>query len=281
MAPQIWLITGTSSGFGSQFVKEVIARGDKVIATARNVERITHMRDLGAATLQLDVTASQDELNRKAEEAISIFGRVDILVNNAGYTQFGLLEENSHDQWFSQFNTNVFGTLNTTRAFLPHLRSNKAGVVVFVGSMVAWDGLPAVGAYCASKAAIHYAAESLSKELEPIGIKTLIVEPGAFRTELLNQASSSRSISKLEDYRVISQVVAKSFDDFNGNQPGNTVKGVQRIVDVVKGENEATGKPWPSSLPLGSDAVSVIRKKCEQTLRELEAWEDFAKSTDI
>jgi NAD(P)-dependent dehydrogenase (short-subunit alcohol dehydrogenase family) len=93
MSPQVWLITGTSSGFGLEFVKEVIARGDKVIATARNAEQISHMRDIGAATLQLDVTASQDELNRKAEEAISIYGRVDILVNNAGYTQFGILEE--------------------------------------------------------------------------------------------------------------------------------------------------------------------------------------------
>lgn len=93
MSPQVWLITGTSSGFGAELVKEVIARGDKVIATARNVERISHMRNMGAATLQLDVTASQDELNRRAEEAISIYGRVDILVNNAGYTQFGIVEE--------------------------------------------------------------------------------------------------------------------------------------------------------------------------------------------
>ncbi|KAJ5891746.1 uncharacterized protein N7473_007974 [Penicillium subrubescens] len=281
MSPQVWLITGTSSGFGAELVKEVIARGDKVIATARNVKRISHMRDIGAAILQLDVTASQDELNRKAEEAISIYGRIDILVNNAGYTQFGIVEETSHDQWFSQFNTNVFGTLNTTRAFLPHMRSNKAGIVVFIGSMAAWDGLPAGGAYCASKAAIHYAAESLSKELEPIGIRTLLVEPGVFRTELLNQPSSSRAISKVGDYRAISEAVAKKFDDFNGNQPGDTVKGVQRIVDVVKGESDACGKPWPSSLPLGSDAVSLIRKKCENTLRDLEAWEDFAKSTDI
>lgn len=93
MSPQVWLITGTSSGFGSEFVKEVVSRGDKVIATARNIERISHMKDIGAATLQLDVTTSQDELNRKAEEAISIYGRVDVLVNNAGYTQFGICEE--------------------------------------------------------------------------------------------------------------------------------------------------------------------------------------------
>lgn len=94
MSPQVWLITGASSGFGAEFAKEVIARGDKVVATARNVERISHLRDIGAASIQLDVTASQDELNRKAEEAVSIYGRVDILVNNAGYTQFGILEEN-------------------------------------------------------------------------------------------------------------------------------------------------------------------------------------------
>lgn len=93
MSPQVWLITGTSSGFGAEFVKQVIARGDKVIATARNMDRISHLKDIGAATLQLDVTAPQDELDRKADEAISIHGRVDILVNNAGYTQFGILEE--------------------------------------------------------------------------------------------------------------------------------------------------------------------------------------------
>lgn len=125
------------------------------------------------------------------------------------------------------------------------------------------------------------AAESLSKELEPIGIKTLIVEPGAFRTELLNQAPSTRVVSKLDDYQDISQAVAQNFDAFNGNQPGDAVKGVQRSMDVVKGENGAAGKLWPGSLLLGSDAVSVIREKLEKTLRDLSAWEDFARSTDI
>lgn len=125
------------------------------------------------------------------------------------------------------------------------------------------------------------AAESLSKELEPIGIKTLLVEPGAFRTELLNQAPSTRAVSKLDDYRDISEAVAQNFDAVNGNQPGDAVKGVQRIVDVVKGENGAAGKPWPGSLLLGSDSVSVIREKLEKTLRDLSAWEDFARSTDI
>jgi NADP-dependent 3-hydroxy acid dehydrogenase YdfG len=93
MSSQVWLITGTSSGFGTEFVKAAIAQGDKVIATARNVDRIAHLKDIGAETMQLDVTASQEELNRKADEAISTYGRIDVLVNNAGYTQFGTVEE--------------------------------------------------------------------------------------------------------------------------------------------------------------------------------------------
>ncbi|KAJ5175313.1 uncharacterized protein N7482_001190 [Penicillium canariense] len=281
MSPQVWLVTGTSSGFGLELVKEIVARGDQAIATARNVEQIAHLRDIGAATLQLDVTEPQEVLNRKAEAAISIYGKIDILVNNAGHTQLGILEEMSHDHWLSQFNTNVFGAVNTTRAFLPHMRSNKSGVVIFIGSLVAWDGFPALGAYCATKAAIHCASESLSKELEPIGIKTLLVEPGAFRTELLNKPASQRAVSKFEDYRPISETVVKNFDDFNGNQPGDTVKSAQRIVDIVKGENGAAGKPWPGTLPLGSDAVSAIRKKCEATLQDIEVWGEFAKSTDL
>lgn len=95
MSPQVWLITGTSSGFGTEFVKAAIARGDKVIATARNIDRIAHLKDIGAAITQLDVTAPQDELDRKANEAISTYGRIDVLVNNAGYTQFGTVEEST------------------------------------------------------------------------------------------------------------------------------------------------------------------------------------------
>ncbi|KAJ5128685.1 hypothetical protein N7448_002402 [Penicillium atrosanguineum] len=299
MSPQVWLITGTSSGFGAEFVKSAIARGDKVIATARNVEKINHLKDIGAATMQLDVTASQAELDRKANEAISMYGRIDVLVNNAGYTQFGTIEESSHEEWFTQFNTNVFGTLNTTRSFLPHFRSNKSGAIVFIGSMVAWDGVPIVGAYCASKAALHCtypledmseipantvadSVESLQKEVGPLGIKTLLVEPGTFRTDLLAATNRKSAQSKyaIADYKALTEAVENGFASLDGNQIGDPVKGVALIIDLVKGKNVAAGKEWPSQLPIGSDAVGVIRKKCEETLRELEQWEELAKSTD-
>ncbi|KAJ5579970.1 uncharacterized protein N7459_005955 [Penicillium hispanicum] len=278
---QVWLITGTSSGLGMEFVKAVLDRGDKVIATARNVDRIAHFKDLGATTMQLDVTAPQDELDRKAQEAIATYGKIDVLVNNAGYVHFGVVEEASHDQWQTQFNTNVFGTLNTTRSFLPHMRSKKAGTIVFIGSMVAWDGVPTVGVYCASKAAIHYAVESLSRELAPIGLKTLLVEPGTFRTDFLLETNKKTAPSKFEDYREISETLKGQFDSLHGNQAGDARRGVERVIDVVKGENGAAGKEWPASLALGTDAVATIRKKCEDTLRQLSEWEQLSTSTDV
>ncbi|KAJ5397772.1 hypothetical protein N7509_005885 [Penicillium cosmopolitanum] len=278
---QVWLITGTSSGLGHELARAVLGRGDKVIATARQLDRISSLKDLGAATLQLDVTAPQEELNRRAEEAIAIYGRIDVLVNNAGYVQFGTIEETSHDQWFKQFNTNVFGTLNTTRSFLPHMRRRKSGVIVFIGSMVAWDGAPTVGAYASSKAAIHYAVDSLSKEVAPMGLKTLLIEPGTFKTDFLSWQNSKSVEQQIKDYRELSENMDRAFADLNGKQLGDPKKGVNIIIDVVKGKTGAVVKTWPSSLPLGSDAIEVIRKQCENTLQEIDEWETLSKSTDF
>ncbi|KAJ5222672.1 uncharacterized protein N7469_008912 [Penicillium citrinum] len=278
---QVWLITGTSSGLGQELVKAVLNRGDKVIATARNADQISSLKELGAATLQLDVTATQEQLNLKAEEAVAIYGRIDVLVNNAGYVQFGTIEETSHAQWYDQFNTNVFGTLNTTRSFLPHMRCRKSGIIVFIGSMVAWDAAPTVGAYSASKAAIHYAVESLSAEVAPLGLRTLLIEPGTFMTDFLSQRNTKSVENRIEDYQELSETMESAFAELNGKQLGDPKKGVNVIIDVIKGANEAKGKKWPNSLPLGSDAVDAIRKKCESTLREIDEWESLSKSTNL
>ncbi|KAJ5273480.1 hypothetical protein N7478_008605 [Penicillium angulare] len=280
-SPQIWLITGTSSGLGAAFVKAVIARGGKVIATARNVDSILHLKALGAETLQLDVSSSQEELNKKAQEAISIHGKIDVLVNNAGYVQFGTVEETTIEEWNQQYQTNVFGTLNTTRAFLPHLRHNKSGTIIFNGSMAAWDGVPTAGAYCSSKAALHYAVESLSREVARFGIKTLLIEPGTFRTNFLSAQSQKRAVPKYNDYEEINVAISGEYDKLAGNQTGDPQKAAELVVDVVKGENGAGGRKWPSSLLLGSDAVDLIRKRCQETLRELDEWEVLSRSTDV
>ncbi|KAL2833692.1 hypothetical protein BDW59DRAFT_138078 [Aspergillus cavernicola] len=279
--PLIWLITGTSSGFGNEFVKQVLSRGDKVIATARNVAKISHLKELGAAVMALDVTSPQPELNAKAAEAISVYGQVDVLVNNAAFTQFGFLEDMNDENYVKQFNTNVFGTINTTRAFLPHLRSRKAGTIVTIGSMSAWETYPGVGAYSASKAALRYAMDALDQEVGSIGIKSLLVEPGQFRTELLSSQNSNYAETNIQEYQAVAQATFETFRGAHGNQRGDVQKGVARIIDVVRGENGAAGKKWPKELVLGPDAVAVIRKKCEETLKMLAEWEQFSTGTDV
>lgn len=125
------------------------------------------------------------------------------------------------------------------------------------------------------------AAESLSREVAPIGIKTLLVEPGTFRTDLLNQQNMKTVPTKIEDYRELSATLIGQFANLNGNQPGDARKGVERIIDVVKGENGIAGKEWPHSLLLGPDAVLGIRKKCEDVLRQVAEWEALSTSTNL
>lgn len=176
--PQLtWLVTGCTSGIGENFVPAIIARGDRVIATARNAtERLQHAKDAGAAILDLDVTASQAELDAKIKEAIGIYGTLDVLVNNAGYIEASLVEEArystcghkyawstrltmvadfSHDRLIAQFNTNLFGTWAMTRSILPHFREKKAGIIAFIGSVGGWAGDPGAGPYCGTKFALE------------------------------------------------------------------------------------------------------------------------------
>lgn len=155
MAPLVWLITGCSSGFGQQFVHSILARGDKVIATARTLSRIAHLEQLGASTLQLDITSSQSSIDATIAKAISIYGRVDVLVNNAAFIQIGTLEDLQYEDWVKQFDTNVFGTIKVTKAVLPHFRERKSGCMVFISSLSGWVGHDACGAYAGSKFALE------------------------------------------------------------------------------------------------------------------------------
>lgn len=148
-------MTGCSSGFGEQFVHSIVARGDKVIATGRNLSRLQHFNNTDASILQLDVTDSQEAINDRIADAISIHGRIDVLVNNAAYIQVGTWEDLSVDEFRAQFETNVFGTLKVTKALLPHFRQRKAGVNVFISSLSGWIGHDFCGAYAGSKFALE------------------------------------------------------------------------------------------------------------------------------
>lgn len=171
MTQLVWLVTGCSSGFGEQFVHGILARGDKVIATARKLEKITHLEKAGAAILQLDITNSQQSIRETMSEALSIYGGIDVLVNNAAFASMGTWEDLEYvvsnipwgptdlvarlEDFIAQFDTNVFGTIRVTRALLPHFRQRRSGTAVFIGSLSGWIGHPAVGAYAGSKFALE------------------------------------------------------------------------------------------------------------------------------
>jgi NADP-dependent 3-hydroxy acid dehydrogenase YdfG len=159
----VWFITGCSSGFGEQFVHSILARGDKVIATGRNLSRLQHLQNTGASILQLDVTDSQEIINDKIAEAISIHGRIDVLVNNAAFIQVGTWEDLSAEDFRAQFETNVFGTLKVTKALLPHFRQRKMGVNVFISSLSGWIGHDFCGAYAGSKFALEGTSQCYEK----------------------------------------------------------------------------------------------------------------------
>ncbi|KAK0499058.1 hypothetical protein EDD18DRAFT_1070799, partial [Armillaria luteobubalina] len=153
----VWLITGTSTGLGRDLVLAALERGDKIIATARarSLHFLADLKETSAEMLELDVTAPPDDLKKVADKAVAIYGRVDVLVNNAGYILVGAPEESTPEETFDQFNTDVFGALNVTRAFLPHMRARRTGTFVWLGSIGGWRAVPNAGLYSTTKWALR------------------------------------------------------------------------------------------------------------------------------
>ncbi|KAL8893656.1 MAG: hypothetical protein Q9192_005048 [Flavoplaca navasiana] len=282
MAKLTWLVTGCSSGFGKDFVHSILARGDNVIATGRKVEeRLTHLKNTGAAILDLDMNASEEEITAKAHEAMNMYGGIDVLVNNAGYIEFGLAEDFTYDRWLAQFNSNFFGAVTLTRAILPHMRLRRSGTIVNNGSMLGWQSLPGCPGYNATKYALEAYTENLQIELSPFNVRSIVFEPGHFRTSIISPTNRKESFSIHEDYAPMLEVLHKHAEKNNGNQPGDPKRGVEVMIDVIKGEGVAKEKEMPPRLPLGADALDVIRSKCLATLKICDEWEATIKSTDF
>jgi len=285
MAPKqlVWLITGTSSGFGRDLTLAALKRGDKVIATARNVNKIAELKAAGAEALQLDVTDSLDNLKAIAAKAVAIYGRVDVLVNNAAYAVVGSLEENTPQETLDQYNTNVFGVLNVTRAFLPNMRERRSGTIIIIGSSAGWTSAAGAGLYCSTKYAIRGIAETFHDELNPLGLKVHCIEPGYFRTSLLSDANRTHYIPRIPDYAPAIKALDEMYTAYNGKQPGDPRKLAEIIVDLVRGEGVVAGKEGkvPVVLPLGSDVEPVIRGTCEKVIGVLDEWKDIIVSTDF
>ncbi|KAK5094251.1 hypothetical protein LTS08_008670 [Lithohypha guttulata] len=275
---KVWLITGCSTGFGAALVLEALSQGYKVIATARSVSKLANLKEAGADTLELDVTASLDDLKAIAKQAYSIHNRLDILVNNAGYSLQGTIEELTPEETQSQFDTNVFGLLNVTRACLPYFRAQRSGTIANISSIGAWRGAPGIGTYTSSKWAVSGFSETMTGELADFGIKVCCIEPGYFRSSFLNPGNRKTDQRRIPEYEgTMGDKVTKMMDQYDNNQPGDVKKGAKVMVDVL---SERSGRGVPIRLALGGDAYHAIKQKCEETLELLEAWKDITTTTD-
>ncbi|KAF8201221.1 hypothetical protein K438DRAFT_1821625 [Mycena galopus ATCC 62051] len=270
--PLVWLITGTSSGFGNCLVASVLARGDRVIATARSLDSINHLQgNPNVCVRQLDVTSGAAAITAIVAEAATVWGRLDVVVNNAGAGYPGLLEEGGSDLLRKQFQVNFFGVMDVCAASLPHLRVQKSGTIVVIGSRSAWKPeLVGLGAYASSKAAVHALAETLTVEVAPLGVRVLLVEPGAFRTGIYGQAYHTSN--PIDDYERIRTVSASRFASVSGTEKGDPAKAMEAVVDVVRGQGSAQGRPWPGRLVLGEDAENDVRVKCQKVLEKMDEW---------
>ncbi|PNP58825.1 hypothetical protein THARTR1_01073 [Trichoderma harzianum] len=282
MTALTWFITGCSSGFGEILVRQLRAAGDNVIATGRNADtKLSHLKDTGAAILDLDVTAPAAEIQTKIGEAWEIYpGGIDIVVNNAGFIISGAIEELTQEDMDSSFKVNFHGPLNITRAILPRFRAKNKGTLLYIGSQAAWHANPSAGGYCAAKFALSGAVECLAKELAIFspGIKVLIVEPGYFRTKVFSNINHVEP--RNPDYAQFNAGVRQFEASLVGKEPGDADKAVTRMIELVKGTGMAAGKQIPLRVPLGLDGWERVKTKCEETIKICEDWEEVAKSTD-
>ncbi|OBZ65286.1 hypothetical protein A0H81_14701 [Grifola frondosa] len=248
-----------------------------VIATAR-ARSITQLADLatqGADILQLDVTDSLDNIKKIAKKAIALHGRVDVVVNNAGYAVIGGIEECTPEESLQQFNTNFFGALNVARAFLPYMRERRSGTIVWIGSVAAWTPSVSFGIYSATKYAMRGLSETLNTEIAHLGLRSITVELGYFRTNMIVNRTSY--VNRIADYK---EVITKA-DKYLNHEPGDPAKAGEAIVDLVRGEGLAKEKQIRTTIGLGSDYYVDTTKSCEGTRTALVEWESFSRSTDF
>ncbi|WP_328584526.1 oxidoreductase [Streptomyces sp. NBC_00370] len=273
---QTWLITGSSRGLGRALTEAVLEDGDNVVATARRPEQLDDLvqkyGDRIRATA-LDVTDA--EAARAAVRlAVDTFGRLDVVANNAGYANSAPIEEMAEDDYRAQIETNLFGVVNVTRAALPVLREQRSGRFIqysSVGGRV--GGTPGMGAYQTAKYAVEGFSEVLSNEVAPFGIKVVIVEPGAFRTDW--QGSSMRRHEVGADYDSTVGAMNRYREANNGNQPGDPARAAKAVIDVARLDDP------PLRLLLGAGAVESARMSAATRAAEIEEWAEVGNSADF
>jgi NAD(P)-dependent dehydrogenase (short-subunit alcohol dehydrogenase family) len=275
-AGKIWFITGTSTGFGRLLAEEVLKSGGKVLATARKIDQIADLKQRYPETARifaLDVTRPE-QIQSVAKEAIAAFGRVDALVNNAGYGIAGGVEETTEAEFMPVFETNVFGLIRVTRAFLPQFRKQRSGHIINLSSVAGLAGGPGWGYYNATKFAVEGFSEALAAELAPLGVHVTIVEPGPFRTDFLGR-SGVEAANRIPEYEATAGQAHDYMNTQSGKQRGDPKKAVQAMMDVAVSPNP------PLHLILGSIAYNRFKQKLDRWQQEMRQYEPVTLGADF
>lgn len=275
-AGRVWLITGTSSGFGRAIAEAALAAGDTVVATARKPSTLD---DLVAAypdravAVELDVTDST-RIAAVVAEIVLWYGRVDVLVNNAGQGMIGAVEETTDRELRDLMELHFFGPAALTRAVLPHMRRQGSGAIVQMSSMGGRLSFPGVSAYSATKFALEGLSEALAAEVASFGIRVMIVEPGAFRTRFAG-GHALRQSEAMPAYHDIVGPFRSALPDTDGTQPGDPAKAAAAVLTALDADTT------PLRLPLGDDAADAISAHLDRSRGEFTAWESLARAVSV
>jgi NAD(P)-dependent dehydrogenase (short-subunit alcohol dehydrogenase family) len=271
---KVILVTGAGRGLGTDIAREALDAGHQVVATGRRPDEVE--KTLGGPqdnllTIRLDVT-SLDDAEAAAQAAVDQFGRIDVLINNAGNFVAGYFEEISPAQMRQQFDTNLFGPMNVTRAVLPIMRRQRAGHVITISSTAGLVGTEFCAAYAASKFAVEGWMEALHYDVAPYNIATTVVEPGFFRTELLGADSTAWPELSIEDYAPRTTPTIEGWKGMNGQQPGDPAKLARALLSVAGQEQP------PPRFIAGADAITAAEAKAHELLAQADTSRELGSN---
>jgi NAD(P)-dependent dehydrogenase (short-subunit alcohol dehydrogenase family) len=270
---KVWFITGAGRGMGADIANAALAAGHSVVASGRNPDAVS--KAVGDAdnllVVKLDITDPQDA-ETAVKAALDRFGRIDVLVNNAGNFYAGFFEEIRPEDFRAQVETNLFGPVNVTRAMLPVMRAQRSGLVVTISSTAGISGQEFVSAYAASKFGVEGWIESLAPEVAPFGIRTMLVEPGFFRTELLTEESTNYPEPSIDDYAEKTKQTVTAWKGMNGLQGGDPAKLAKALIQLASQEEP------PLRWAAGADAIGTFEKKAQNLLAQADAYRELSSS---
>lgn len=273
---KVWFITGCSTGFGRELAKQLLEKDESVVVTARDVNKVRDLVEINkenALAIRLDVTDAV-QVKAAVEQTEAHFGKIDVLVNNAGFGYFGSIEESIESDVRAMFEANFWGLSAMTRTVLPLMRRKKSGTIVNISSIGGFVGNPGVGYYNATKFAVNGFSEALKKEVEPLGIKVVLVQPSGFRTDWAGR-SANDAPSTISDYRETADKNKETIRGYSGKQDGDPVRAAKAIIAAVERRDS------PFNLLLGKAALRAARMKMENLQKDFDANAEITEAADF